>query len=107
MHTLSANEPLSMQILAYDLRGGTGTVMSFGNQNRHPVVLEVGIRQALLQLPELSQQTSIGRCNVQSINIDPRDSNRLAFHLASGWSGETDHLDDMIGDSITGMCDRP
>lgn len=62
--------------------------MSFGSQGRHPVVLQVAVRQALLQLAELSEQTSIARSSVQAISIDPTDSGRLAFHLASGWSGE-------------------
>ena len=62
--------------------------MSFGVQSRHPVLLEVGIRSALMQLQELRQQTSIGRSSVQSIALDPKDSSRLAFHLATGWSGD-------------------
>lgn len=77
-----------MRILGYDLRGGTGTAMSLASQSRHPLVLELGVRQALMHLTELRLQTSIGRCNVQSISLDPRDSTRMAFHLASGWSGK-------------------
>lgn len=77
-----------MQIVGYDLRGGTGAALALGSQGQHPSVLEVALRQALLQLPELDQQTSVARSAVQSINLDPVDSNRLAFHLASGWSGQ-------------------
>ena len=62
--------------------------MALGRAGQHPAVLEVGVRQALMQVPELEQQTSIARSSVQSINLCPRDSNRLAFHLASGWSGQ-------------------
>ena len=79
---------MSPQIVGYDLRGGTSAAMALGSAGQHPAVLEVGVRQALLQLPELEQQTSISRSAVQSINLNPQDSNRLAFHLASGWSGE-------------------
>ena len=59
-----------------------------GSQGHHPAVLDIGIRQALLQLPELEQQTSIARSPVHALNVDPVDPNRLAFNLASGWSGE-------------------
>ena len=61
--------------------------MSFGSQQRHSVVLEVGVKPAFMRLTELSQQTSIARSSVQAISLDPKDSTRLAFHLASGWSG--------------------
>lgn len=61
--------------------------MSFGSQQRHSVVLEVGVKPAFVRLTELSQQTRIARSSVQAINLDPKDSTRLAFHLASGWSG--------------------
>ena len=74
--------------MGYDLRGGTSAAMALGSAGQHPAVLEVGVRQALMQLPELEQQTSIARSSVQSINVSPSDSNRLAFHLASGWSGQ-------------------
>ena len=73
--------------MGYDLRGGTGAAFALGSQGQHPVILEVVLRQALMQLPELEQQTSIMRSAVQAINLDPMDCNRLAFHLASGWSG--------------------
>ncbi len=79
-----------MQIIGYDLRGGTSSAMALGSQGHHPAVLEVVLRQALMQLPELEQQTSIVRSAVNSINLDPVDPNRLAFHLASGWSGSAD-----------------
>ena len=79
---------LCVQVVGYDLRGGTSAAMALGRAGQHPAVLEVGLRQALMQLPELEQQTSIARSSVQSINLCPRDSNRLAFHLATGWSGQ-------------------
>ena len=62
--------------------------MALGSAGQHPAVLDVALRHALMQLPELEQQTSITRSAVQSIVLNPQDSNRLAFHLASGWSGE-------------------
>lgn len=74
--------------MGYDLRGGSSAAIALGRAGQHPAVLEVGLRQALMQLPELEQQTSITRSSVQSINLCPTDSNRLAFHLASGWSGQ-------------------
>lgn len=74
--------------MGYDLRGGTTAARALGSQGQHPAVVEVAVRQALMQVPELEQQTSIVRSAVQSINLDPVDPNRLAFHLQSGWSGE-------------------
>lgn len=62
--------------------------MALGSGGQHPAVLEVAVRQALMQVPELEQQTSIPRSSVQSINLNHKDRNRLAFHLASGWSGQ-------------------
>lgn len=73
--------------MGYDLRGGTTAARALGSQGQHPAVVEVVVRQALMQVPELEQQTSIARSAVQSINLDPVDPNRLAFHLQSGWSG--------------------
>lgn len=78
--------------MGYDLRGGSSAAIALGRAGQHPAVLEVGLRQALMQLPELEQQTSIARSNVQSINLCPIDSNRLAFHLASGWSGQPSQI---------------
>lgn len=75
------------QVVGYDLRGGTTAARALGSQGQHPAVVEVVVRQALMQVPELEQQTSIARSAVQSINLDPVDPNRLAFHLQSGWSG--------------------
>ncbi|KAL3139232.1 hypothetical protein ABBQ32_006000 [Trebouxia sp. C0010 RCD-2024] len=77
-------------VVGYDLRGGTSAAMALGSGGQHPAVLEVAVRQALMQLPELEQQTSIPRSSVQSINLNHKDCNRLAFHLASGWSGVLD-----------------
>ncbi len=74
--------------MGYDLRGGTTAARALGSQGQHPAVVEVAVRQALMQVPELEQQTSIVRSAVQSLNLDPVDPNRLAFHLQSGWSGE-------------------
>ncbi len=74
--------------MGYDLRGGTTAARALGSQGQHPAVVEVVVRQALMQVPELEQQTSIVRSAVQSLNLDPVDPNRLAFHLQSGWSGE-------------------
>lgn len=79
------------QIVGYDLRGGTSAAMALGSGGQHPAVLEVAVRQALMQLPELEQQTSIARSSVQSILLSHKDCNRLAFHLASGWSGQQAH----------------
>lgn len=72
--------------MGYDLRGGTTAARALGSQGQHPAVVEVAVRQALMQVPE--QQTSIVRSAVQSLNLDPVDPNSLAFHLQSGWSGE-------------------
>ncbi|DBA71631.1 hypothetical protein WJX79_004770 [Trebouxia sp. C0005] len=77
-------------IVGYDLRGGTTAARALGSQGQHPAVVEVVVRQALMQVPELEQQTSIVRSAVQSLNLDPVDPNRLAFHLQSGWSGVLD-----------------
>ena len=79
-------------MIGYDLRGGTGGAHVLGSQGHHPAVLDIGIRQALLELPELEQQTSIARSPVHALNTDPVDPNRLAFSLACGWSGDR-HLD--------------
>ncbi len=79
---------VSGQIVGYDLRGGSTAARALGSQGQHPAVVEVAVRQALMQVPELEQQTSIVRSAVQSLNLDPVDPNRLAFHLQSGWSGE-------------------
>lgn len=78
----------SGEVKAWDLRGGSSSTMRFGGTvHHHPLLASVNLRHALTAVPGLARQTAIPSSAVQSMQLDPCDPRRLAFHLACGWSG--------------------
>lgn len=55
--------------------------------HHHPLLAAFNIRHALTGVPGLASQTAIPASGIHSMQLDPSDPRRLAFHLGCGWSG--------------------
>ena len=69
-------------------RGGSTSTLRFGGSvHHHPLLAAFNIRHALTGVPGLASQTAIPASGIHSMQLDPSDPRRLAFHLGCGWSG--------------------
>ncbi|KAL4426389.1 hypothetical protein ABPG77_004683 [Micractinium sp. CCAP 211/92] len=78
----------SGEVKLWDLRGGSTSTLRFGGTvHHHPLLASVNLRYALTAVPGLASQTPIPASGVHSMQLDPSNPCRLAFHLGCGWSG--------------------
>lgn len=85
-------------ILIWDMRysgGGGGkaaAIHHFGGKlhHTHAVLSEIALHERLAHVPGLLLQTNIRESGVKSMQLNPHDETRLAFHLTSTWSGVLD-----------------
>lgn len=63
---------------------------SFGASGvrHHNLLGYIDLRRELVKIQELAQETTIPTFQLESLQLDPQDSTRAAFHLSCGWSGE-------------------
>jgi hypothetical protein len=83
----------SGEIKAWDIRMTSGSSLCFSAvPNQHPILSSVNISSELAKVDGLlSQAGYIPPCAVQCLKVDPEAQQRIAFHVASGWTGVYDY----------------
>ena len=81
-----------VQVLVWDLRGGTGAPTLGARGPVHHSLREViSLPQLVGAVPDLAAQTCVPSSAVDNLLLDPGDQRRLAFHVGCGWSGARPH----------------
>lgn len=88
----------SGEVKLWDLRGGSGGALRFGGVvQHHPMLACTTLRSALTAVPGLAAQAGgVPPCAVHSMQLDPLNPRRLAFHLGCGWSGVLDLVSRLV-----------
>jgi len=82
----------SGEIKAWDIRMTSGSSLCFSAvPNQHPILSSMNISSELAKVDGLlSQAGYIPPCAVQCLKVNPDAQQRIAFHVASGWTGVYD-----------------